>query len=183
MSTPYSESNQLFSDKGHLCAQKEIYPKLFDAPIERLSFRSTSLSMGKKENILDGEMAIDRIISISVKKLKFPIEFTVQERFRRIQYQRYQDITITEFNMQTGQKSELYKLNSGIFVYGYYDETNNTMGDWIALNTVTLLHRITRNFLSYSFEENRRSNQKFICLNFKDLIQSSVAIKHSIKKT
>ena len=67
MTTPYSEGNQLFSDEAHLAAQTLIYPILFNIPRELLKFTTTSLSVGEKEKILDGEMAIDRLVSVKVQ--------------------------------------------------------------------------------------------------------------------
>jgi len=176
MSTAYSTSNQLFSDEAHLAAQSQIYPALFNVGQEQLRFTATSLSLGEKERILDGEMAIDRIVSVNVRWFKSEIEFTIQERFRKKQFMSFQDITITEWNNTTNLKSELFKLNAGIFVYGYFDNVHGEILDWIAVNTVGLLHRLVIREPRVSRGINPRSNQSFLTFKFCDLDNAGVVL-------
>jgi hypothetical protein len=170
MSTPYSSDNQTFSDKGHLCARINCYPEVFKR--SDLEFQSTSLAIGEKERVLDGEMALDRIVRVTVKGLNFPLEFIFQERFRMMEFETYQDITITEYNMKTAQKSELYKLNAGLFLYGYYDLKNDKLGDWIVINTARLLLKLSKNEILYSVGSNPRSAQTFFCFKFENLFSA-----------
>ncbi len=189
MSTPYSTQNQLFSDNAHIAAQKTSYPLLFNVPNESLHFTTTSLSIGEKECILDGEMAIDRIVKVSVQWFQNPIEFTIQERFRKEKYREWQDITITEWNHKTNVKSELFKLNAGIFLYGYFDGEHITQS--IAINSTGLLHRLVfkrptiktvaearrdkdKNCIIRGF--NPRSQQNFLCFRFEHLRLSGVVL-------
>ena len=176
LSTPYSKDNQAFSDLAHLSAQSLIYPKLFNIGKSQLEFESTSLSMGDKQKILDGQMAVDRIVKVSVNWFNAPIEFTVQERFRRPEFARYKDITITEWNHKTNVKSELYKLNAGIFLYGYFDDNLEVFDDWIAVNTTSLLHRLVVRKPKIKLEFNPRSNQSFYCLEFEHLEKAGVVL-------
>jgi hypothetical protein len=169
MSTAYSTSNQLFSDEAHLAAQSQIYPIVFNVDREHLRFTTTSLSLGEKEKILDGEMAVDRIVSVKVQWFKSEVEFTIQERFRKKQYMSFQDITITEWNNSTNLKSELFKLNAGIFVYGYFDMKQGDILDWIAVNTVGLLHSLVIKEPRVNRGINPRSNQSFLTFKFCDL--------------
>jgi len=187
MPTAYSQGNQSFSDNAHVCAQAQIYPELFNVKPEQLKFTSTSLSLGAKEKILDGEMAIDRIVSVKVRWFRADIEFTIQERFRRKKYAKHKDITITEWNKTTDMKSELFKLNAGIFVYGYYDDEADNMLDWIAFNTAALLHStvVKCPFILVppitgkaptKRENNPRSNQDFLTFTFDYLEKSGFVI-------
>jgi hypothetical protein len=176
MPTPYSTQNQLFSDCAHLAAQTWIYPALFNVPPSQLRFTTTSLSIGEKERILDGEMAIDRIVHVKVQWFQSELEFTVQERFRKPKFAQFEDITITEWNRKTQQKSELFKLNAGIFVYGYFDEQYNTFIDWIAVNTVGLLHRLVKKQPTIQKRFNPRSEQDFLTFKFKHLEQAGLVM-------
>lgn len=177
MPTAYSDGNQKFSDKAHLAAQTQIYPVLFNVDNDQLRFTTTSLSLGAKERILDGEMAIDRIVSVKVAWFKAEIEFTIQERFRRKQFVKYQDITITEWNNATNLKSELFKLNAGIFVYGYFDIENKNMIDWIAIDTATLLHQLIIKEPDVNRGNNPRSNQSFLVFDFNYLSDIGVVLE------
>jgi hypothetical protein len=176
VSTAYSARNQRFSDEAHLAAQSQIYPALFNVEQDQIRFTTTSLGLGEKERILDGEMAIDRILSLKVKWFPAEIEFTIQERFRKKQYMSFQDLTITEWNNTTNRKSELFKLNAGIFVYGYFDDEKKTMLDWIAVDTGKLLHRLVIKEPLVKRGLNPRSNQSFLTFKFEHLTKAGVVL-------
>ncbi len=180
MFTPYSSQNQTFSDKGHMCAQDTVYPLLFKTEKENLLFTCTSLNMGEKQKILDGEMAIDRIVSVKCKNLSAPLEFTFQERFRRIEYKRYQDFTVTEWNYKSDQKSELYKLNAGFFLYGYFDEKLNQLQGWIVIKTADFLLKMVNSEIPYETGENKRTLQSFFCFKFKDLLAADLVVMSNL---
>jgi hypothetical protein len=145
-----------------------LYPLIFDCPFENLEFKDTLLGTSERNNILDGEMAIDRVIDVTVKSLKCPLTFTIQERFRRPKYYKWQDVTITEWNNRSGLPSELYKITSGLFVYGYYDEIANKFLDAIVVPVPDLLLSIALEELNYTKSTNKKE-QDFICITFRDL--------------
>lgn len=169
-STPYSCANQSFSDLAHIAAREQIYPYLFKD--SSISFRDCNVALGDVEAIYDGKMAIDRIVSVQPPQFKHSLDFTVQERFRRANYAKFRDITITEWNHRTEQPSELYKMDCGLFVYGYYDNLTNTFVDWVVINCQKLKVDLVQKKLSFKHEFNMRSDQSFICLTFDSLIRS-----------
>lgn len=178
MPTCYSASNQAFSDAAHAVAQVIVYPKLFSCEADKISFERVSVSDGGEKAILDGQMAVDRIVRVTVSGLRGPLDHIVQERFRRAQFASFKDITITEWNHATNQKSELYKLKAGIFLYGYFDEAKGSFSEAIAVNTSALMHAITVGKLSHATAENPRTLQTFLCLKFDDLHNAGVVMGH-----
>lgn len=173
MRTPFEIKNKEFTDKCHLIAQEKFYPVLFGTHQDMLEFVDTSLALGDKEQILDGQMAVDRIVRVTTSSLRAPLEFTVQERFRHPKFQHWQDVTITEWNHNSNLPSELYKLNAGIFVYGY---ANNSIEptDFLeayAVNTTRVLYLIATGQIYYIYGMNKK-NQSFIGLQLKDLRNS-----------
>ena len=96
----------------------------------------------------------------------------MQERFRRKEFAKYQDVTITEWNTSSDLKGEIYKLYAGIFVYGYFDQENNEFIDWIAINTNSLLHRLVIRQPRIDLSFNPRSQQTFYTFKFVDLYKS-----------
>lgn len=184
MFTPFSQGNQDFSDKAHAAAQSLVYPHLFCCDRELMSFDRTSVSDGGEKAILDGQMAVDRIVHVSVSGLRDTIDHIVQERFRRPQYARYRDITITEWNHATNQKSELYKLKAGIFLYGYFDEARACFGEVIAVNTASLMRAIAAKEIVFDTvgpDRNPRARQSFLCFKFESLIDAGVVMWHRKK--
>jgi hypothetical protein len=169
-STPYSESNQSFSNRAHAVAQDQIYTKLFSCERSKLRFEDVSVSTGVRGKALDGEMGVDRIIYL--KSELFPrgeICHTVQERFRRPKYASRRDLTITEWSVRPSIPTELYKINAGVFVYGYFDEGASTMLSWVAADTTRMLTLLASGAICFSHEYNPRSDQYFITIKFNEL--------------
>ncbi|MBT9143017.1 MAG: hypothetical protein DDT29_01416 [Dehalococcoidia bacterium] len=158
----------MFSEEAHLAAQKQLYPNIFKRPFGDLKFIATTLGISKKTDILDGEMGIDRMIEVTVNGFRKPLLFTVQERFRSPEYAKYKDITITEWNNVSGLPSELYKINAGIFVYGYYDSQSAVFLDAIVVETARLLFLLAVQQVHYEKRRNKRQ-QDFITIPFSDL--------------
>lgn len=178
MYTPFEQHNQDFSDKAHAAAQSLVYPRLFNCDRGAMEFERASVSDGGEKAILDGQMAVDRIVSVTVPGLRGPIEHIVQERFRRQKYEIYRDITITEWNYASNLESELYKLKAGVFLYGYFYERTQSFGEVIAVNTSAMLMAISNQTLSYISRINPRTKQSFICLDFDALHDAGIVIWH-----
>lgn len=172
--TPYSAANQAFSNRAHLAAQRLIYPMLFGVAAQHIAFECTSLHLGERERILDGAMAVDRIAHVAVPGLRNPLSHTIQERFRQPEFEKYRDLTVTEWNTITDQPSELYKITAGLFVYGYYNPLVDNFIDAIVINTSALLLRLSAGTIAYETCLSPRSQQTFIALPFNTLEQAGV---------
>lgn len=178
--TVYEQANAFFSNRAHMAARTMLYPRIFRTPVERMAFEDTLLAMSERAQILDGEMGVDRIVRVSVYNLRAPIVFTVQERFRRPEFARYRDLTITEWNHASDLPSELYKINAGLFVYGYYDEGQSRFVDAIAINVTNLLLSIARQEVRYLTRRNKK-RQTFLAFDF-DSLEAAGVIKYWLKK-
>lgn len=176
--TPFSQVNQSFSDGGHIAAETQIYPYVFSVEPNRLTFRNTGLSTSEDGRILDGQMGVDYCVGVKSRLFQNPIEHSVQERFRNVSYLHKQDLTITEWNCRTSQPSELYKIKSGLFVYGYFDNISGLIVEWIAVNTTQMLMAIQSEQLPYSSAYNPRSEQDIIAIDFSDLLKNRCVIAY-----
>jgi hypothetical protein len=177
-STPYSPDNAKFSQDAHAQARVLIYPRAFGVMPHQLSFEDVT-GTDLRSRALDGELGIDRVIKVKVDHLYLPIEFTVQERFRRIDKVRWRDITITEWNLESDTKSELYKIKADYFVYGYYDDKKRCFaGESIMVNVPAFKKKLTdrewKRVIENGRQENPRSNQTFIGFKFDALLSSGV---------
>lgn len=175
MYTRFDQHNQDFSDKAHASAQSLVYPRIFECDEARLTFESASVSDGGEKAILDGQMAVDRLVRVYVNGLRQPIQHTVQERFRRPRYRGYRDITITEWNNKSNQPSELYKIKSGLFVYGFYDEEQIRFYDVIVFDVTRFLVELTNGRISYDKRRNSKC-QDFICVAYEALHKAGVVL-------
>lgn len=170
MTTPHSSDNQEFSDLAHSVAQTAIYPRLFHCDASEIRFENVSLSTGARGQILDGQMGVDRVAYITSPWFsRGEICHTIQERFRKPKFMHRQDLTITEYNSNSGQKSELYKINAGIFVYGYFDCESSEMLSWVAIDTTRMMLLLANGTLGFEHDFNPRSKQWFVCIKFKRL--------------
>lgn len=167
--TPFSSENAAFSDTGHKLAQRLIYPVHFKARPVELKFETTKVGNTTRDNILDGELAIDRIVTVTRVGLRAPIRYTVQERFREAKWAAKQDLTVTEWNHDSDLPSELYKINAVLFVYGYVNVARDGFVDWICADLGRLLRGITEETIPYQSQYNPRSHQTFRCYLFTDM--------------
>ena len=178
MYTPFSEANQKFSDIAHEAARSLIYPNLLESGQSSIEYKSVSVGDGGLNAILDGEMAVDRLVKVSVDGLRGPLEHSIQERFRKPKFAKYRDITITEWNNNSGIKGELYKLKAGIFLYGYFDALSSTFGEVLAVDIPKLLLALTTHSIPFFPERNGRTGQSFICLDFDLLHDAELVLYH-----
>lgn len=179
MYTPYSRNNADMSDRAHQLAVKKLYPQMFGVSPERLTFDTdTLLASGPRGQILDGQMGVDYIARLTVEPLGAPLQVTVQERFRRANYARFRDVTLTEWNHSSGLPSELYKITSGIFLYGYLNEKQDDFAEAIAFNVTALLLAVASGALRMQKEYNPRSEQDFVCFTFDELIEAGLVMFH-----
>lgn len=184
MPTPHSADNQKFSNQAHQTARSVIYPALFKnlSNGDELEFENTTIQDGERGSVLDGEMATDRIVLIrsrlfatqpkSYRHLEPPgrrIAFTVQERFREPEFLPHQDLTITVWNPNSNQPSELFKLMAQWFLYGYYDKNTNTHLHAVLVNINDMMMGIVNGYLPFKDGMNPRTKQPFIAIKFNDL--------------
>lgn len=170
MRTLHEPKNQAFSDAAHEAAKTLIYPHWFAH--ESLSFERTKVEHGGIHRVFDGEMAIDVILRMTVKGFSHPFQFTVQERFRRVAYAKYKDITITEWNTASNMPSELYKINADYIVYGYFDDRDHTFHSWYMMPTTSVIDDIRRDKVRVRHEINPKG-QRFIAIPIADLIRTT----------
>jgi len=154
-------------------ARDVLYPRIFNVRRERLAFEDTLLAQSERAAILDGEMGVDRIVRVTVHNLPAPLVFTVQERFRRPEFAKYQDMTVTEWNHASNLPSELYKINAGLFVYGYFDERRGDFADAIVIGVTDMLLAMATRRLRYERRWNKKM-QSFLALRFEDMEQAGI---------
>ena len=170
--TPYSQKLQAFSDKGHACAQASIYPLIF--PNSQLQFIPLPEDQAMT---IDADMGMDRRVLVKVQSLRESFQVMVQERFRKPEWARYQDITVTEWNNNSNQPGELYKIKAEMFLYAYYDETANRFLEAIAFSVLNLKIALAQGTIPYTTPNpNSRSNQTFLCFKFDDLEKQHIAV-------
>jgi hypothetical protein len=171
--TLYEQDNADFSNRAHMRARDVLYPRIFNVRRERLQFEDTLLAQSDRAKILDGEMGVDRIVRVTIHNLPAPLMFTVQERFRRPEFAKYQDMTVTEWNHASNLPSELYKINAGLFLYGYFDERTSVFVDAIAIGVTDMLLAIATRRLRYNRRWNKK-RQTFLTLRFDDMERAGI---------
>lgn len=183
MKTRYDTKNAEFSDNAHIAARALIYPNVLNVSADKLEFESTILGDSDKGNVMDGLMGIDRIVKISKfdNRLRGKIQLTIQERFRRVQFARYKDITITEWNYNSNLPSELYKISANYFVYGYFDENSGVFLDVITVNVPSMMSSICNGGLKYTISRNTK-NQTFLVVSFDALHAARCVVYHQSKQ-
>ena len=175
MRTRYDDHNGDFSSRAHEAARRWIYPLLFDAAPELLSYEDYTAWDKESVRQVDGQLGIDRVVGVQAPGLSAPVRFTVQERFRRASYSAYRDITITEHNHNTGRPSELHKIAAGMMLYACYDEAADCFLRPIAINVPSLLLAVACNTISYTRNSNNKG-QSFLIFGYEQLYEAGCVI-------
>lgn len=170
MRTLHEPKNQAFSDAAHEAAKEIIYPYWFEH--QGVSFERTKVEHGGMHRVFDGEMAIDVIVRMNIPGFNYPFEYTVQERFRRMPYAKYEDVTITEWNSASNMPSELYKIKANYILYGYFDDSCGLFHSWYLITTTSLLDDVRRGKVRVRREINKKG-QHFIAIPIEDLMKTT----------
>lgn len=160
MSTVFSQQRMDDSKRAHLAARAQFYPLLF--PGRALKFEDVT------KTVQDLEYAIDVQVAIDLPQLRAPLRLSIQERWRLdLAARSYGDVTVTEWNLDTDEPSELHKLGAHLFVYGFYDKEVDVIPAAVAIEVPRMLRAISLGKLSYT--RRRRGDQSFVCFTLCDL--------------
>lgn len=172
----YSNTDRDFTESAHLLAREAIYPVLFNCPSDRIEYRDGIEYMkdGATKELplwwLDSWMAIDRILRVPAPTRLGYVEVTVQERFERTPAASHRNISVTEFNVASGNPSELYKIKSLYFVSGYFDRTDNRFfGKTHVCSTERILKAVASGQLRWYTKPNHKG-QDFVTFGYEDLM-------------
>jgi hypothetical protein len=108
------------------------------------------------------------------------IKWLIQYRFRDVyKWQDSQDLTVTLFNLASGELGELSKLVANLFVYGYCDFETMRLLEVIVVNCNKLRDCILdRSLRPKKIPTNKRSNQPLLPFDFDDLKRLNLVLLH-----
>lgn len=174
----FDVEHSAFSEAAHQAAVSQVYPDIFPgAPEETVVVKSPSHLSTAEEQMFDLRFKIDRVFEAEFDDLRGSVPISVQERFRHPEYQRYRDLTITEYNNDSDAESELHEILANIFVYGYYDADEDVIVEAIIVNLPTLFLALANRDIEYSRNTNPK-NQDFIAFSFDDIHDIGAVMYH-----
>lgn len=160
MATIYNKENAAFSRRVHDFAKAQVYPMIW--PGARLEISHLDGTEADMEDKIDVEVLVYK------PDLKRPIKFRVQERWRRIQFRRWKDVTITEWNNATNVPAEFYDGVMDYVLYGYFDESKQEFGEVVLINVPKLRSLIAIDAITYTTGTNEKE-QLFKAFAFDNL--------------
>lgn len=158
MSTVFSQERWEFTKKAHLAAQRQFYARMYPGGV---AFEDTT------KTAQDLDYAIDCQLAVTIPDFRAPIRISVQERFRKPHEMHWGDITVTEWNLDTNEPSEMHKLGAQMFVYGFYDEADDRILLAVAVDVGLMQWALAHDEISYV--RRRRGDQSFLGFNFRAL--------------
>lgn len=158
MTTVFSEKRWEFTKSAHHAARSQLYERMWPHGVE---FEDTT------KTAHDLDYAIDCQLAVTVPDLRAPIRISVQERFREPRWMKYGDITVTEWNLDTNEPSEVHKLGAQMFVYGFYDKQSDHICLAVAIDVGYLQWALGHGEIVYG--RRNRGDQSFLGFGFRDL--------------
>lgn len=150
-----------FSHMGHEAAVDKIYKPFFGDS-------SVITDMTGETNRLDTHFGIDYVVEVANPQLRSTVDIWVQERWRTLPYQKYQDITLIEFNNYSGNLAEIYKSKAQVMIYGYLSD-DGVIQQAVVVDLATVLVRIAMGKIPFGLRKNIQVNQTFIHVSIADL--------------
>ena len=150
-----------FTQMGHQAALQKIYSAVFGDT-------SVITDMTGETNRLDTHFGIDYVVEVKNPQLRSTVDIWVQERWRKLPYQKYQDITLIEFNDYSGNLAEIYKSKAQVMIYGYLSD-DGVIQQAVVVDLATVLVRIAMGKIPFGLRKNNQVNQTFIHVSIADL--------------
>lgn len=150
-----------FTQMGHQAALQKIYSAVFGDT-------SVITDMTGETNRLDTHFGIDYVVEVKNPVLRSTVDIWVQERWRKLPYQKYQDITLIEFNDYSGNLAEIYKSKAQVMIYGYLSD-DGVIQQAVVVDLATVLVRIAMGKIPFGLRKNNQVNQTFIHVSIADL--------------
>ena len=150
-----------FTQMGHQAALQKIYSAVFGDT-------SVITDMTGETNRLDTHFGIDYVVEVKNPQLRSTVDVWVQERWRKLPYQKYQDITLIEFNDYSGNLAEIYKSKAQVMIYGYLSD-DGVIQQAVVVDLATVLVRIAMGKIPFGLRKNNQVNQTFIHVSIADL--------------
>lgn len=111
--------------------------------------------------------------------LDTPIIFGVQERFRRIKYAKYRDITIAaKDHSKDDLDKQITRTAADFIVFGYYDDGKNELGETVVVNEATLRWLLVTEKVDFDQKTHGSKSVTFVGVPFDDLIEKGACVFH-----
>lgn len=168
--TIFHADRAAFSRRAHKAAEAQIYKTAFG---EYVSIES---AVGSDDDLKSG---IDYRIRVYSRSVAEPIQFTVQERWRRPRASRFREITMTEYDIQTRSYGEMYKIAADFLMYGYYNEKKRAFGEVIIVPVSALLLLLAKGAVEGGRKQIESKNAIIRTVPFDELFARRLVAYHS----
>lgn len=96
-------------------------------------------------------------------------DITIQERFRKNQYKDYRDITFRYDRPSNKRKSEYFKIEADVFLYGITNEEENDFSWAYMFEVDPVIRAIKNKTLNYKLRSNGGTDTRFIAIDIQDI--------------
>lgn len=163
--------NERFGRRAHEAAWERVYmPFLPDDVVV------VDLSWTKR----DAEQDEDREARVFLDGIDHPLDISIQERFRRIEYSDYREVTWTIYDHAHQQEGHLDDSEADFMVYGYYDDEEERLGETVVVNMSRLKYLLATGQVEYTTQYHRAQHNEFVAIPFDDLIEGGAVEEHYV---
>jgi hypothetical protein len=167
----FTPENDAFTRRAHRKAKREIYPRFLPNDYVMVDL------FGTDRDYYDDE---DYEVRVFREELDKPLTLSIQERFRRVKYEEYREVTIAA----SYEDMQLHLSDSAadLLVYGYYDDKAGELGETVVVSVSELKYGIARGEVDVQMQNHGSKKHIFACLPIQDLIKSGACVLHSDPK-
>lgn len=164
----FTPENDAFTRRAHREALHKIYPRFLPEDYVLIDL------FGSERDYLDDEDYEARVFKDGLER---PVSLSVQERFRRMQFSDYREVTIAA--SYGDLQLHLSDSAADLLVYGYYDDETGELGETVVVSVSDLKYGLANGDIDYEMQQHGSKKHRFACLPFDDLIDSGACVLHA----
>ncbi|ATU47016.1 hypothetical protein [Salinibacter phage M31CR41-2] len=163
----FTPENDAFTRRAHREAKREIYPRFLPDDYVMVDL------FGTDRDYYDDEDYEARVFR---EELDEPLTLSIQERFRRMKYADYREVTIA--TSYGDMQLHLSDSAADLLVYGYYDDEAGELGETVVVSVSGLKYALAEGEVDVQMQQHGSKEHVFACLPIQDLIDAGACVLH-----
>lgn len=169
-----------FAEMAHKTATREFYPEFATdwGALDYELVETSALGSGSEFAFLDQRLGIDVVMRIMTEKFPEPIPLFVQERWRRVKYAGFREVTMTHSKPGNGLPAQITRMIAPLFVYGYYHSGENRLYETLVIDMMKMYKLLATDVLETNEVRVVANDTRMIAISFDELIENDAVLFH-----
>jgi hypothetical protein len=164
----FTAKNRRFGKRAQEKAWEKVYREYFPGDMLTRDLWRTERDYEHDEDVE---------VEVFKSELSYPVQISVQERFRRKRYAKHRDVTIAYYDEANDEPSHLFDSHADLLLYGYYDGETDTLLETVLADMTQIKVLVARGAVDFDTRKHGEKLLHFVAISF-DQLQDEGAILH-----